>query len=102
MKLNPSMPLPKKVNICGMWYPVTIVPDLKLNGEKVDGYYTRAPGGIFIEKNLGNQERWQTFAHEVIHGWLAMLQIELKDEERKVDAMAYQAYCTLFNTEWQK
>jgi hypothetical protein len=104
MKLNPSMPLPKKVNICGMWYPVVLVPDLRDTDEtKLDGNINYSPCKISIERKLSDQNRWHTFIHEVVHGTMTSAKIEWAEgEEKRVDAMASQLYCTLFNTEWQK
>lgn len=105
MKLNPEMKLPDSVNICGMIYPISVISGLRSSDDaetKVDGLFSRGPASIKIEGKLEDQERWQTFLHELIHGWLIMANIELEEEEKKVDALAYQAYCTLFNTDWKK
>ena len=103
VKLDPKTELPDAINICGMTYPIELIKELRADDlTKADGLFSRAPGCIKIEGNLADQERWQTFFHEVIHGWLCIAQINMKDEEKNVDALAYQAYCTLFNTEWKK
>ncbi len=60
------MKIPKRVNICGHVYSVSIVPASKLgNGEA--GVMRYPQRQILIAKELSQEIRWLTFLHEINH-----------------------------------
>lgn len=99
--IKPSMKFPKTINICGVWYKVLLVKDLRdKDDSKLDGNISYTSTTISIDKELEEQSAWQVFIHELVHGWFTVLHIEIENSENVVDSIASQIYCTLFSSDW--
>ena len=81
----------KSVKIGHNTYKVKYKSNLKLDKNKVDGYYDPNKYTIFIEKNNTKKFNKATIMHEVVHGLLHSIgEIELYSNEILVEGLAQQ------------
>jgi len=78
------------IRIGGLDYEIKVVEDLRDGDKSLWGWVKHKPCEIYLDKDLGPQQRWVTEWHEVVH--LILTQTGYTEDEHRedlVDALAH-------------
>ena len=76
--------IPKSIKIFGHTYKIYIRKDLILNEIPCAGYVHLIERKIYLNKALPLEARWEVLIHEVFHGLISELEINIDDGTEEI------------------